>query len=41
LEEVANQCCSLKPDKIYAFFNNNHFMLDNAQYFFQTLKATV
>ena len=38
LEEAANQCCSLKPEKIYAFFNNDHFMLDNAQFFYHLLK---
>ena len=41
LEEAANQCCSLKPEKIYAFFNNDHFMLDNAQFFYQLLKERV
>jgi len=38
LEEVADHSCSLKPEKIYAFFNNDHNMLENAQCFYQMLK---
>ena len=37
LEEIADSCCILKPEKIYAFFNNDHHMLDNAQSFYNIL----
>lgn len=31
LEELARQTIRLEPEKIYVFFNNNHWMLRNAQ----------
>ncbi|MDH5816566.1 MAG: DUF72 domain-containing protein [Candidatus Nezhaarchaeota archaeon] len=31
LEEVATKLVSLKPRRVYVFFNNDHWMLDNAR----------
>jgi uncharacterized protein YecE (DUF72 family) len=31
LKELANAILSLEPQKVYVFFNNNHWMLDNAR----------
>ncbi|MGC8582554.1 MAG: DUF72 domain-containing protein [Thermoproteus sp.] len=31
LEEVAGRILSLKPEKVYVFFNNDHWMLENAR----------
>ncbi|MCX8012651.1 MAG: DUF72 domain-containing protein [Desulfobacterota bacterium] len=33
LKTIAKKCLNLRPKKIYAFFNNNHHMLENAQTF--------
>ncbi len=31
LEEIAREIITLKPSKTYIFFNNNHYMLENAR----------
>ncbi len=31
LEEIADTILEINPDEIYIFFNNNHWMLENAQ----------
>ncbi len=31
LEEIARDIIDLMPEKIYVFFNNNHYMLENAR----------
>ena len=36
--EVAKRAIELKPSSIYVFFNNNHWMLDNAREMMKTLK---
>ena len=41
LEEIADHCCILKPKKIYAFFNNDHHMLNNAQSFYNILMKKI
>ena len=33
LKTIVKKCLDLKPKKIYAFFNNNHHMLENARTF--------
>ena len=38
LEELANRLLSLQPESIYAFFNNNHWMLENARLFKKLLE---
>lgn len=38
LKTIAQKCLNLRPQKIYAFFNNNHHMLENAQAFFSVLQ---
>ncbi|MCX7917931.1 MAG: DUF72 domain-containing protein [bacterium] len=38
LNEIANKIKDLKPKKIFAYFNNNHNMLSNAQKFYKILK---
>ena len=37
LTEIGKKVKKLNPEKIYAYFNNNHNMLSNAQTFFHTL----
>lgn len=37
LESICKKIHSLKPELIYAYFNNNHSMLSNAREFFQML----
>lgn len=37
LEELASYIIGLKPLKLYVFFNNNHWMLDNAKSMLNTL----
>jgi len=37
LTEISKKVKELNPEKIYAYFNNNHNMLSNAQTFFHTL----
>lgn len=39
LENIAKKIILKKPKKIYAFFNNNHAMLKNAQLFMKILKS--
>ena len=39
LAEAAAKLLALKPSKLYAFFNNNHDMLDNARTFLKMLKT--
>jgi uncharacterized protein YecE (DUF72 family) len=39
LEKIAEKVVKKKPKKVYAFFNNNHAMLKNAQLFYKILKA--
>ncbi len=31
LNEIVNMIANLKPEKVYVFFNNDHWMLDNAR----------
>lgn len=38
LEEVARRVAALKPEKIYVFFNNDHWMLDNARLMLDLLR---
>lgn len=38
LKEIAEIIKMKKPKKVYAYFNNNHSMLKNAQTFFEILK---
>lgn len=38
LESLAKEILSLKPIRIYVFFNNNHWMLDNARYMKKVLE---
>ncbi len=38
LENIAKKIVEKKPKKVYAFFNNNHAMLKNAQLFMKILK---
>ncbi len=37
LKELAEESIRLKPDKIYVFFNNNHWMLENARKMYNIL----
>lgn len=39
LKEIAQKISQLKPEKIYAYFNNNHNMLSNAQKFYKILRG--
>ncbi len=39
LEELARRVISLNPGKIYVFFNNNHWMLENARIMLNILKS--
>lgn len=39
LKEVADKITSLNPSKIYVFFNNNHWMLKNANLMQKILKS--
>ena len=41
LHELAQEIIQLKPDKIYAFFNNNHGMLDNGRQLLKILENIV
>ncbi|MCC6034667.1 MAG: DUF72 domain-containing protein [Desulfurococcaceae archaeon] len=38
LEEVAREIVKLKPERIYVFFNNNHWMLENARFMKRVLE---
>jgi len=38
LKTIVEKCLDLKPKKIYAFFNNNHHMLENARTFLSLFK---
>lgn len=38
LEELAERVVAFKPEKVYVFFNNDHWMLDNARLMFDLLK---
>lgn len=38
LEKIAEKVMEKKPQKVYAFFNNDHAMLKNAQLFYKILK---
>ncbi|MEM2262465.1 MAG: DUF72 domain-containing protein [Ignisphaera sp.] len=40
LKEIAESIISLDPRKIYIFFNNNHWMLENAQTMLNILKSS-
>jgi uncharacterized protein YecE (DUF72 family) len=39
LEEIAREVVELKPERVYVFFNNNHWMLNNARYMKRVLEA--
>jgi len=39
LEEIAREIVNLKPERVYVFFNNNHWMLGNARYMKRVLEA--
>jgi uncharacterized protein YecE (DUF72 family) len=39
LEEVAREIADLKPERVYVFFNNNHWMLNNARYMKRVLET--
>jgi len=39
IEEVAREIIELKPERVYVFFNNNHWMLENARYMKRVLEA--
>jgi len=39
LKELARRMISLNPEKIYVFFNNNHWMLENARVMLSMLKT--
>jgi uncharacterized protein YecE (DUF72 family) len=39
LEEVAERVAALEPQRIYAFFNNDHWMLENARAFKRILES--
>jgi len=41
LEEIADKILSLKPNSVYVFFNNNHWMLENARQLMEILKRNV
>ncbi|RLE90579.1 MAG: DUF72 domain-containing protein, partial [Thermoprotei archaeon] len=41
LKEVADKITSLNPLKIYVFFNNNHWMLENANLMQEILKTKI
>lgn len=38
LEEIAEKSLSLHPEKLYVFFNNDHWMLDNARMLLEILR---
>ena len=38
LEEITEEIASLDPDKVYVFFNNNHWMLSNAREMLKLLR---
>lgn len=38
LEEIAERIASLSPRRVYVFFNNNHWMLENARRFKKLLE---
>jgi uncharacterized protein YecE (DUF72 family) len=40
LKELVNTILSLEPQKVYVFFNNNHWMLDNARKMLALLSAS-
>ncbi len=39
LREMASKIKTLEPEKVYVFFNNDHWMLDNARTMLRMLKA--
>lgn len=39
LSEIAKKIKDLKPKKVFAYFNNNHNMLSNAQEFYKILES--
>jgi uncharacterized protein YecE (DUF72 family) len=39
LEEMAREIANLKPERVYVFFNNNHWMLSNARYMKRILET--
>jgi uncharacterized protein YecE (DUF72 family) len=39
LEDIAGKIARLKPERVYAYFNNNHNMLSNARRFYEILKT--
>ncbi|MEM1831289.1 MAG: DUF72 domain-containing protein [Desulfurococcaceae archaeon] len=41
LSEIAERVINLKPRKIYVFFNNNHWMLENARYMKKILEEKI
>ncbi len=41
LKEISNEIMKLKPEKVYVFFNNNHWMLENAHEMFYLLRDLV
>lgn len=41
LNEIAERVINLKPRKIYVFFNNNHWMLENARYMKKILEEKI
>jgi len=41
LRDIAHSIASLRPKKVYAFFNNNHDMLDNARMFLRIFKDLI
>ncbi|MEM1772273.1 MAG: DUF72 domain-containing protein [Desulfurococcaceae archaeon] len=41
LGEIAERVVNLKPRKIYVFFNNNHWMLENARYMKKILEEKI
>ncbi|MEM4762925.1 MAG: DUF72 domain-containing protein [Desulfurococcaceae archaeon] len=41
LSEIAERVVNLKPRKIYIFFNNNHWMLENARYMKKILEEKI
>jgi len=40
LEEIASRVLALRPGKVYVFFNNDHWMLDNARTMLGLLKRS-
>jgi uncharacterized protein YecE (DUF72 family) len=41
LRQIATSIIKMNPDKVYIFFNNDHWMLENARYMLKILKEMV